>query len=46
MQAQGTTTSGWTILADFGHTLGVALAAGVFFSLLAGLLVFIVSTVS
>ena len=46
MQAHSTTPSGWTILADFGHTLSVALAAGVFFSLLAGLLVFIVSTVN
>jgi hypothetical protein len=33
-------------VADFGHTLAVAMAAGVFFSLLAGLVVFVVSTVN
>ena len=47
MKAQGTVThpGGWTILADFARTLAVALAAGVFFSRLSGLLVLIVSTV-
>jgi len=46
METQSTATSGWTILADFGETLGVAIAAGMFFSVLAGLLVFVVSTVN
>lgn len=47
MKAQGTGThsAGWAILADFAQPLAVALAAGMFFSLLSGLLVFIVSTI-
>jgi hypothetical protein len=47
MKAQATAThpGGWTILADFARTIGVALVAGVFFSLLSGLLVIIVSTI-
>jgi hypothetical protein len=47
MKAQGTAThpGGWAILADFAQTLAVCLAAGVFFSLLSGLLVIIVSTI-
>jgi hypothetical protein len=47
MKAQGTAThsGGWAILADFTQTLAVALAAGVFLSLLSGLLVLIVSTI-
>ena len=46
MKAQGTTASGWTMLADFGQTLAVSVAAGVFFALLSGMLVVIVSTVN
>jgi hypothetical protein len=46
MKAQSTTVSGWSILADFGQTLAVGLAAGVFFALLSGMLVVIVSTVN
>lgn len=47
MKAHGTATppGGWAILADLARTLAVALAAGVFFSLLSGLLVIIVSTI-
>ena len=47
MKAQSTAThpGGWAILADFARTLAVALAAGVVFSLLSGLLVIIVSTI-
>jgi len=47
MNAQDTSTQrgGWAILADFTQTLAIGLAAGVFFSLLSGLLVLIVSTI-
>lgn len=47
MKAQGTATHpvGWAILADFARTLAVGLAAGVFFSLLSGLLVIILATI-
>jgi hypothetical protein len=47
MKTQGTAVhpDGWTILADFAPTLAVCLAAGVFFSLLSGMLVIIVSTI-
>jgi hypothetical protein len=47
MKEQGAAThrGGWVILADFAQTLAVSLAAGVLFSLLSVLLVFIVSTV-
>jgi hypothetical protein len=47
MNAQGASTQrgGWAIVADFVKTLAVGLAAGVCFSLLSVLLVFIVSTV-
>jgi hypothetical protein len=47
MKTQGTAThsGGWAILADFAQTLAVGLAASVFFSLLSGLLVLIVSTI-
>jgi hypothetical protein len=48
MKAQDTAThsGGWIVLADFARPLAVALAAGMFFSLLSGLLVIIVSTIS
>ena len=47
MKAQGAAThcGGWSILADFGQTVAVCLAAGVIFGLLSGLLVLIVSTI-
>ena len=39
-------TNGWTLLADLGQTLGLALAAGLGCSLFAGLVVFVVTTVN
>ncbi len=44
-QSRATQSGEWAIVADFSQTLAAALAAGVFFSLLSGLLVFIVSTI-
>lgn len=47
MNAHGRSTyrGGWAILADFTQTLAAGVAAGVIFSLLSGLLVFILSTI-
>jgi hypothetical protein len=44
MDTQDTKLNGWAVLADFASTLGLALAGGIGFSLLAGFVVVLLAS--